>query len=139
MKARPVFSFQLNYFLCAVFLFCIEVLIAVYVHDRIIRPYIGDLLVVIFLYALLKSFWDLPVLTAALSVLLFSYVVELSQWAGFINYIGLEQSQLANIVLGNSFEWIDILAYTAGTLCIVVIEWYRSKHAQPCSLTNMPE
>ncbi|WP_092559518.1 hypothetical protein [Anaeromicropila populeti] len=33
----------------------IEVLIARYVHDTVIRPYIGDVLVVIVLYCLVRS------------------------------------------------------------------------------------
>ncbi|MFT5385169.1 MAG: hypothetical protein ACI81W_002574, partial [Saprospiraceae bacterium] len=37
------------------FLFLIEVGIAVFIQDRIIRPYIGDLLVVILIYCFIRS------------------------------------------------------------------------------------
>lgn len=37
-------------------LLLIEIFIACFVHDRLIRPYIGDVLVVILLYALLRTF-----------------------------------------------------------------------------------
>jgi uncharacterized membrane protein len=33
-----------------------EIFIALFVHDKIFRPYVGDILVVILLYALVRSF-----------------------------------------------------------------------------------
>ena len=40
------FRFDLKHACIALTLLCIEVLIAVFVHDRYIRPFIGDVLVV---------------------------------------------------------------------------------------------
>ena len=52
-------TFNPRYFLVAVALFITEVLIALYVRDDFIRPYVGDFLVVILVYcagrALLKT------------------------------------------------------------------------------------
>src|SRR6478609_5843066 len=109
-----MFVFRWRYFIIAIVLFVVEVLIASYLHDPIIRPYIGDLLVVILLYCLLKSFVNISVYKAAIFVLLFAYVVEFLQYVNLIKYLGLQKSRLANIVLGNYFEWIDLLAYTIG-------------------------
>ena len=117
--------FNKGYFLTALILFLIEVFIASFVHDKIVRPYIGDLLVVILIYCFCKSFFNAPVIITALSVLLFAYAVELLQYLNFIHYIGLQQSRLANIILGNSFEWIDMIAYTIGTLLIFYFEVLR--------------
>jgi len=55
------FTFNTKYFLLAFALFFVEVYIALYVHDDIIRPYIGDVLVVILIetvakYSFKKSF-----------------------------------------------------------------------------------
>jgi hypothetical protein len=52
------------------FLFLIEVGIAVFIQDRIIRPYIGDLLVVILIYCFIRSCYNIPVMTLSLGVLL---------------------------------------------------------------------
>jgi len=117
-----MFKFQWRYFVLALFLFLIEVLIASYMHDKIIRPYVGDLLVVILLYCLLKSFVNISVLKAAIFVLLFSYIVEFLQYLNLIKYLGLQKSRLANIILGNYFEWIDLLAYTFGIAIVVLVE-----------------
>ena len=119
-------SFHLKYFLLAFSLFIVEVLIAAYVDDSIIRPYGGDFLVVILIYCFIKAFCNAPVKAVALSVLLFSYVIEILQYAGLVQLLGLQKSRLANIIIGNSFAWTDLLAYTLG---IVFVIWMEKKAA----------
>jgi len=120
-----MFRFQKTYFLLALLLFVVEVLIAAFAHDRFIRPIVGDFLVVIFLYCLVQSFFKTLYLKVALAVLLFSYLVEVSQYFHLINYLGLERSRLAHLVLGSGFEWVDLLAYTLGILLVIGIEKWR--------------
>ncbi len=115
-------KFQKNYFLLALFLFITEILIAVYVHDEIIRPYLGDFLVVILLYCMVKSFLNIPVLPTALAVLVFSYTIEILQYFNLVNRLGLRHSKLATVVIGSSFEWIDLVAYTAGIAAVLLAE-----------------
>lgn len=117
-----IFKFNWIYFLLAVALFAIEVFIAKYVHDTIIRPYGGDFLVVILIYCFVKSFVDTPVLKTAIGVLLFSYFIETLQYFHFIDRIGLSNNRLARLVIGVSFEWIDIVSYTLGVLLVLVLE-----------------
>lgn len=114
-----------KYLLPAIGLFIVEVLIAIYVNDRIIRPYIGDLLVVILLYCAIKSLFTIPVLPAALGVLLFAFFIEILQYYRIVYKLGLGESRLALVVVGSSFEWIDLLAYTLGILLVV---WLERKH-----------
>lgn len=123
-----MFRFNKNYFILAVVLFLIEVYIAVYVRDAIIRPYIGDLLVVIFLYCLVKAFVNTPPVKTALGVLAFSYLIELSQYLNLVKHLGLQRSRVANVVMGNSFEWIDMVAYTAGIAIVIAVEYWRSRN-----------
>jgi Protein of unknown function (DUF2809) len=117
-----MFSFNKYYFLLAILLLCTEVYIGLYMHDAIIRPYGGDFLVVIFLYCLVKSFINLPVLPAAAWVLIFAYVVEVSQYFHLVNMLGLQRSKIAKILLGTSFSFIDLGMYTLGTLLVIVTE-----------------
>ena len=42
------------YGLCCMVLFSIETLIALYVHDTVIRPYVGDMLVVVLVYCFVR-------------------------------------------------------------------------------------
>ncbi len=115
-------KFKINYFLVTILIFGIEILIALFAHDRIIRPYIGDLLVVILLYCFVKSFADTPVFATAILVLLFSYLVEILQFFKIINILGLQNSAIARIVMGTSFEWIDLIAYTVGIAIVLFVE-----------------
>lgn len=110
MKLR----FNYFYFILAILIFITEVLIAIYLHDGFIRPYVGDFLVVILIYCFIRSFLQAPVVPVALAVLVFSYLVEVMQYFNLVKLIGLEHSRIANIVIGNYFTWTDILSYTLG-------------------------
>ncbi|HTE24031.1 ribosomal maturation YjgA family protein [Flavitalea sp.] len=118
-------SFNKSYFLAAVILFIVEILIALYVHDRIVRPYIGDFLVVILLYCFVRAFIEANAVKVAVGVLIFAYLIEFLQYLDLIAFLGLQKSRLANIVLGNYFEWIDIVAYTLGIVTVIIFESVR--------------
>jgi hypothetical protein len=118
-------KFNKRYFLLTVVLFLIEVLIAAYINDAIIRPYVGDYLVVILLYCFVKSFFNLPVVPLAIGVLLFAYTIEILQYFNLVDRLGLRHSKLAVVVIGSSFEWIDLIAYTLGIATVIAIEKYR--------------
>ena len=116
------FRFRGWYFLFSLLLLGVEIFIGVYMHDRIIRPYGGDFLVVIWLYCLVRSFWDLPVPVTAVSVLLFSYLVETSQYFHLADRLGFKGHSLMRVILGSYFTWTDILSYTLGILFVLVVE-----------------
>lgn len=103
-------------------LFITEVLIALYVHDAIVRPYVGDFLVVIMLYCFIRAFLLVRPGPVALFTLLFAYLVEFLQYANLLQALGLEDSRLARIIFGSSFEWIDMLAYTLGVLLVWLLD-----------------
>ncbi len=115
-------SFNRNYFILTLLLFFIEVIIALFIRDRILRPYGGDYLVVILIYCIIKTFSDSPPYSTAVGVLLFSYLVETLQYFNLIYILGWEKSTTAKILIGNSFAWIDIAAYTLGILTVILIE-----------------
>lgn len=116
-------KFNKKYFFLTIILLIAEILIVLYVNDRIIRPYVGDFLVVILLYCAIRAVFAIRSSHAALGVLLFAYFVELLQYWGLVYKLGLGQSRLALIVLGSSFEWIDLVAYTLGVLLIIWLEY----------------
>lgn len=121
-----MFRFHKGYFLPAVALFFVEVGIALFVHDNFIRPYFGDTLVVVLIYCFLKSFLRTPVNPTAIAVLLFSYAIEVLQYFNLIGLLHLENNRVAKCVLGNSFEWVDFIAYTVGIVLVIVIERFIS-------------
>ena len=121
-------TFRLPFFLLTLALFIIEVLIALFVHDRFVRPYAGDYLVVILLYCAAKTVFDVSPLKIGIGVLLFSYLIEVLQYFKFVDRVGLGQSELAKTVLGSGFSWLDLLAYTLGVATMLVLEkrWPRN-------------
>ena len=117
-----MWRFHKIYFGISLLLFFTEILIAVYAHDRFVRPYIGDMLVVILIYCFIKSFCAIPVWPLAIGVLIFAFLVEVSQYFKMVKLLGLQHNQLVKIILGTSFEWIDLAAYTAGIALVLVVE-----------------
>jgi hypothetical protein len=121
-KDMARFQFRGWYFLLSLLLLGVEIFIGVYMHDSIIRPYGGDFLVVIWLYCLIRSFWDLPVPLTAVLVLLFSYLVETSQYFHLADRLGFKGHSLMRVILGSYFTWTDILSYTLGILFVLGVE-----------------
>lgn len=120
--------FHRIYFFLFILIFIIEVLIALYVHDAFIRPYFGDVLVVILIYCFLKALLNIRTLTAAVSVLIFAFLVETLQYFRFIEMVGLQDVKLARVVIGTSFAWMDIWCYIAGFAIILITEYLLSKN-----------
>lgn len=120
-------TFKKNYFLLAFIIFWIEVFIALYIHDTFIRPYLGDVLVVILIYCFIKSFFDWPVFNVALFVLIFSFAIEILQYFNGIEMLGLEHSSLARTVIGTSFSLWDLLTYVIGISIVLIFEKFLLK------------
>lgn len=120
-------TFNKHYFGFAVLIFIIEVMIALFVNDNFVRPYLGDVLVVILIYCFIKSFLKLPVLNVAVFVLLFSFTIEFLQFLNIVEKLHLEKSKIARTVIGTSFSWIDLLTYIIGISIVILIEKYWQK------------
>ena len=103
-----------RYFYPALILFLIEVFIALFVNDRIIRPFVGDFLVVIFLYCFILTFFKFKPWKVALGVLVFAFVIEFMQLFGFLGYMGWENSKLAILIFGIRFQAMDLWMYVLG-------------------------
>lgn len=114
--------FDRSSFLISIVLFFVEVLIAKFVDDAFIRPYGGDILVVILIYYFFKSFVRIKPLYLALGVLFFAYMVEVGQYFKVVEVLGLQDYKVMRIVLGTSFSWGDILCYTVGAIICYLID-----------------
>ncbi len=117
-----MFIFNKNYFVATLLLFTIEVLIAMYVRDNFVRPYLGDVIVVILIYCFLKSFLKLSVVITAIVVLLFAFTIEFLQYINIVEKLGVSDSKLARTVIGTSFAWEDIVCYVAGIIIVIAVE-----------------
>lgn len=106
--------FDYKSFLIFLLIFVVEVIIALFVNDTVIRPYGGDFLVVIMIFYFLKSFIATKAIYLLLGTLLFAYAVELAQLFRVVEILGLEENKLARTVIGTSFSMGDMVAYTLG-------------------------
>ncbi|REC64412.1 DUF2809 domain-containing protein [Chryseobacterium pennae] len=113
------FQFSLKYLLASVVIFLIEVLIATKLKDIFfVRAYLGDVIVVMLLYTLVKSFFRVNNEKLIWGILIFSCFVEFAQYFNIAEKLGFREGSLMYIVIGNSFSWIDILCYAAGCLLL---------------------
>jgi hypothetical protein len=112
---------NLKYLVFTLSLLVIEIFIAVFVHDQFVRPFFGDFLAVIFVYCGLKIFFQNSTKIATISLFI-TYFIEILQYFKFIEITGLIKYKVLAVLIGNSFSWFDILAYTLGFLFILVVE-----------------
>lgn len=106
--------FNLRYFALMLVIFAVEVCIALFVHDNFIRPFVGDIIVVWFVYYFIRAFVNCKPIYIAMFTLVFSFAVEIGQYFKLVTILGLEGNKLARIVIGTSFSWWDLLCYVIG-------------------------
>lgn len=119
------FRFHTVSFLIFLLIFVIEVIIALFVRDSIIRPYGGDVLVVILMYYFVKAFVQTKPLYIAIGVLLFAYLVEIGQYFNLVEILDMQDNTIMRIVIGSSFSWGDMLCYTLGAAVCLLLDRKR--------------
>ena len=118
-------SLRIGYAVATVAVFAIEVLIALFVHDGVIRPFGGDVLAVILVYLGLRAVTPLRVMPAVVVALLIAAAIEFGQLFHLLDALGLRGNRVARIVLGGSFDLKDFVAYGLGGLGAVLAEAMR--------------
>jgi len=120
--------FKLNRFYFFIFLtiFFIEVCIAYFLKTGFIRHTFGDFLVIILLYCFLKSFINVRPFILSLIALGIAFIIEFLQLFPFLEILGLHENHYAKLILGNTFQISDLVAYIVGALTIILIENKRS-------------
>lgn len=93
-----------------------------FVKDTFIRPFFGDVLVVMLLFSFVKIFSKDNSIKIAIAVLLFAYMIEILQYFNFIEILGIQDNKIARVVLGATFDWLDLVAYTLGVIFSMVID-----------------
>lgn len=97
-------------------LLSLEIWIALYVHDSIVRPYFGDVLAVICVYFFVRIL-DTRTRRLSIPVTLFAFCVEAVQLTGLSDIL---PEPLATIA-GGTFDPADLLCYLAGgTVCFLI-------------------
>lgn len=116
------FTFNFKFLFLFISILLIEILIAKYLNDAFIRPFGGDVLVVILIYSFFRIFLKTNNKRLALSVLIFSFIIELLQATHYVNWLGLQNNKFWTVVLGTYFSVYDLLAYFLGYLICLLFK-----------------
>lgn len=115
------------YIIASMVLLGVEILIGTFASGWL-RAYFGDVLVIILLYALIRSVLSkirycglLPTL-----LLIFCQIVEGLQAWGFADRMGIT-NELLRILISTSFAWGDVLSYCIGFIPILLWELYCNR------------
>lgn len=108
------------YIVLTIIFLVVEVLIALFVHDRFIRPYIGDVLVVILIYMFIRCFIPDGLKMLPLYVFLFATCVEVMQFFHIVELFGVEDNRFLKTLIGASFDIKDIICYAIGCILIAI-------------------
>ena len=125
-QARQSASTRLAFLAAAGMILAIEIYIAICVKGGFVRHYAGDVLAVILLYALTRAAFGAPPLNLPLKIFAFAAVLELAQYLGAVQILGVE-NKILKVMIGGTFDFADLLCYAAGCVLAGVYEKFESK------------
>lgn len=116
---------RLRYLLVTVALFLMEVGIAIgFIRGPYVRGSVGDILVIMLVYAFVRGTVGLEPLVAASLAFGFGLCAELLQHFHVADRLGFEPGGVAHTVLGNTATFSDLVMYTIGGLLALGIDVY---------------
>ncbi len=101
-------------------LLAIEVLIALFVHDNFIRPYVGDIIVVMVIYTFIRIFIPERIRLLPGYILCFAVLVEVLQYFRIVDVLGLQDNRFFSVLIGSVFDIKDIICYAVGCALIII-------------------
>ncbi|MDR2686826.1 MAG: DUF2809 domain-containing protein [Oscillospiraceae bacterium] len=113
---------RIFYAIAAFVLLGTEACIALFAHDNFVRPYLGDVLVVMFIHCALRVIFPGKPRPLPLYVFLFACAVEFTQHIHPLDLLGLAHIAWLRIVIGGTFDWADIACYGVGCGAVGSIE-----------------
>ena len=113
---------RLTYALLFLSVLLAEILIALFVKDAFVRPYVGDMLVTVLICCFLRIFFPTGVKLLPVYVFIFASAVEVGQYFDIVKLLGLENNTFLSVMLGRTFSLADILCYAAGCILFFGVE-----------------
>ena len=122
---------RIGYGVATLGIFLVELFIALFVRDRFIRPYVGDMLVVVLVYTCVRVLFPEKPRLLPLYVFLFAAGVEALQGIRIVELLGLQDNRFFSVLIGTTFDRKDIVCYGVG--CVMLGLWevwlWRKKNA----------
>lgn len=119
---------RLIYGLISLLLLGTEILIGLFGQGWV-RIYLGDILVVILLYAIVRTIIPnkkTPWFIIPAVILIFAFAVEFLQLWGFCDRFGIT-NELLRIIIGTGFSAIDLICYLTGIIPCLIAEFVLNK------------
>ncbi len=107
----------LGYAAASILLLITEIVIGIY-GLGIVRKYVGDVLVVILLYCMIRIFTKALYRTLPLWMFGVGCAAELLQYFRLSDLLGFERGSLPSILIGTSASWWDVVSYAIGAVMI---------------------
>ena len=105
-----------------------EIYIAVCVKGGFVRHYAGDVLAVILLYTLARAIFSVTPSNLALKIFAFAAALELAQYFGAVQILGIE-NKILKIMIGGTFDLADLLCYAVGCILVDVYEKFEKRRS----------
>ena len=125
-QTRQSTQTRLAFLAAAVLILAVEICIAICVKGGFVRHYAGDVLAVILLYALARAAFSEPPSNLPLKIFAFAAALELAQYLGAVQILGIE-NKILKVMIGGTFDFADLLCYAAGCVLAGVYEKFESK------------
>ena len=119
---------RLAFLAAAVLILAVEIYIAICVKGGFVRHYAGDVLSVILLYALARAAFSAPPLSLPLKIFAFAAALELAQYFGAVQILGVE-NKILKVMIGGTFDFTDLLCYAAGCVLAGVYEKFEKRRS----------
>ena len=120
---------KLIYLLIFLCLLATEIVIALFVNDAFIRPYVGDMLVTLLLCCLCRVIVPCKVRPLPVYVFIFAACVEIGQYFDLVALLGLADNRIISIALGRTFSWMDLVCYAVGCVAAFLLDQIIIKKA----------
>lgn len=117
-----IVKINIKYLIAFLLILLVEVIIALFVKDTIIRPYGGDLLVIILIYTLVRGITPKAIKLLPIYIFLFAVLVELAQYYRVMYMLNLHENKVLSTIIGTSFDIKDIFAYLIATVALIIWE-----------------
>lgn len=113
---------RLTYLLIFFGLLATEIVIALFVNDTFVRPYVGDMLVTLLICCLCRVIIPANVRRLPVYVFIFAAVVEIGQYFDLVALLGLADNRIISIALGRTFSWMDLVCYAVGCVAAYFLD-----------------
>lgn len=100
-----------------------EILIALFVRDNFVRPYIGDMLVTVLICSFARLFIPEKIKVMPLLVFVFSAFVEIGQYFDFVKLLGFDDNAFISTLLGRTFSVADLICYAIGCVLFAILDY----------------